>query len=73
MAGLAASRTRGRVGGRPRALTVAQLAHAETLVVAGMPVREIAEILRVGRSTVYRALQQNPGVEVCSNEVSFTQ
>lgn len=59
MAGLAASRVRGRVGGRPRALTVAQLAHAEALVAAGTPIREIVELLGVGRSTVYRALRRS--------------
>jgi DNA invertase Pin-like site-specific DNA recombinase len=37
MAGLAASRARGRVGGRPRALTAAQIAHAELLSASGTP------------------------------------
>ncbi|RFZ08677.1 DNA-invertase hin [Mycobacterium marinum] len=59
MAGLAASRARGRVGGRPRALTVAQLAHAEALVATGTPIREIAEIMGAGGSTVYRALRRS--------------
>jgi DNA invertase Pin-like site-specific DNA recombinase len=57
MAGLVAARRRGRVGGRPRALTAAQLAHAETMAAAGTPVREIAEVLGAGRSTVYRSLR----------------
>ncbi len=57
MAGLIAARARGRTGGRPRALTVAQLAHAKKLASAGTPVREIAEILGAGRSTLYRALR----------------
>lgn len=56
MAGLLAARARGRTGGRPRALTAAQLAHAKTMAAAGTPVREIAEILGAGRSTLYRAL-----------------
>jgi DNA invertase Pin-like site-specific DNA recombinase len=47
-----------RVGGRRRALTTAQLAHAETMAAAGTPIREIADILGAGRSTVYRALKQ---------------
>jgi DNA invertase Pin-like site-specific DNA recombinase len=55
--GLAAARARGRVGGRPRALSPAQRAHAEKLTAAGTPVREIAELLGAGRSTVYRALR----------------
>ncbi|MBV8350590.1 MAG: helix-turn-helix domain-containing protein [Mycolicibacterium sp.] len=57
LAGLAASRARGRVGGRRRALSPAQLAHAETLAIAGPPIREVAEILGAGRSTVYRYLR----------------
>jgi DNA invertase Pin-like site-specific DNA recombinase len=56
MAGLTAARSRGRVGGRPRALTTDQLAHAQALAAGGTPVREIAELLGAGRSTVYRAL-----------------
>ena len=57
MAGLLAARTRGRTGGRPRALTRVQLEHAHAMHAAGTPVREIAEVLSVGRSTVYRHLQ----------------
>jgi DNA invertase Pin-like site-specific DNA recombinase len=57
MAGLVAARARGRVGGRPRALTAAQLTHAQTMAAAGTPVREIAEVLGASRSTVYRHLR----------------
>ena len=57
MTGLSAARARGRVGGRRRALTATQLAHAETMAAAGTPIREIAEILGAGRSTTYRALR----------------
>jgi len=57
MAGLAAARARGRIGGRPRALTGARLAHARRLADTGTPVREIAVILGVARSTVYSSLQ----------------
>jgi DNA invertase Pin-like site-specific DNA recombinase len=42
MAGLAAARTRGRVGGRPPALSGRRLAHARELAAAGVPVAEIA-------------------------------
>ena len=52
MAGLAAARARGRIGGRPKALTGARLAHARQLADTGTPVREIAVILGVARSTV---------------------
>lgn len=57
MAGLAAARARGRIGGRPKALTGARLAHARQLADTGTPVREIAVILGVARSTVYSSLQ----------------
>ncbi|PBA33964.1 DNA invertase [Mycobacterium avium] len=59
MAGLAAARARGRVGGRPPALSGPRLTHAQKLAAAGVPVAEIAETLLVGRSTVYRALDAN--------------
>jgi len=58
MAGLAAARARGRVGGRPPALSGRRMAHARELAAAGVPVPEIAETLLVGRSTVYRALNE---------------
>jgi DNA invertase Pin-like site-specific DNA recombinase len=57
MAGLTAARTRGRVGGRPRALSSAQLNHAKTLPATGTPIREIADLFGGGRSTVYRSLR----------------
>lgn len=58
VAGLAAARARGRVGGRPHALAGPRLTHARTMRTQGMSVREIAQILGVGRSTVYRHLQE---------------
>lgn len=57
MAGLAAARARGRIGGRPPALTGRRLEHARELAASGMPVAEIADTLLVGRSTAYRALR----------------
>jgi DNA invertase Pin-like site-specific DNA recombinase len=51
-AGVAAARSRGRVGGRPRALSRSRLAHARQLRDQGVPVWEIAQLLGVGRSTV---------------------
>jgi DNA invertase Pin-like site-specific DNA recombinase len=57
MAGLAAARARGRIGGRPRALSGRRLAHERELAAAGVPVAEIADTLVVGRSTVYRVLR----------------
>jgi DNA invertase Pin-like site-specific DNA recombinase len=56
IAGLAAARVRGRVGGRPLALSGQRLAHAREMAAAGVSVAEIAGTLLVGRSTAYRAL-----------------
>ena len=64
LAGLAAARARGRVGGRPRSLTATQLSHAQALAAAGTPVREIAELLSVARSTLYHSLQQSRSEEM---------
>ncbi|GAA1701296.1 recombinase family protein [Mycolicibacterium murale] len=58
MAGLVAARSRGRIGGRPRALTGQRLDHARQLAASGMAVPDIAAMLLVGRSTMYRALNQ---------------
>jgi hypothetical protein len=53
--GLAAARARGRVGGRPTALSPAQLDQAQLMYDAEThTVDEFAEVFRVGRSTLYR-------------------
>ena len=57
-AGLAAARARGRIGGRPRALTAVQVEQAQLMHKRGTGVSEIAATLDMGRSTVYRALEQ---------------
>ena len=57
MAGLTAARTRGRVGGRPRALSSAQLNHAKTLLSLARLSGKSLTSLAVGRSTVYRSLR----------------
>lgn len=55
--GLAAARARGRVGGRPPALSQRQLDQAQHMYdTGGHTVDEIAETFRVGRTTLYRAL-----------------
>jgi hypothetical protein len=57
MDGLAAARARGRVGGRPAALSQRQLDTAQQMYDSGRhTVEEIADTFRVGRSTLYRAL-----------------
>jgi DNA invertase Pin-like site-specific DNA recombinase len=56
-AGLMAARARGRTGGRPRALSEADLAVAKALLKdSGITVEEIARRLKVAPSTLYRAL-----------------
>jgi DNA invertase Pin-like site-specific DNA recombinase len=55
--GLAAARARGRVGGRPEALTQRQLDQAQRMYDSGEhTVAEIAETFKVGRATLYRKL-----------------
>lgn len=55
-AGLAVARRRGKVGGRPKALSEPARQAAVDLRDQGRSVTEIAETLRVSRATVYRAL-----------------
>jgi DNA invertase Pin-like site-specific DNA recombinase len=57
-AGLAAARAKGRVGGRPNALTAEQKRHARLLAAGKVPVDEIAASLKVSRATVCRALAE---------------
>lgn len=55
--GLDAARLRGRIGGRPRALTDSQIELAQVMFKRGQSVVEIAAELGCGRSTVYRAIE----------------
>jgi DNA invertase Pin-like site-specific DNA recombinase len=58
-AGLAAARARGRHGGRPPVLDPGQVELARELYASRRyPVVEIARRLKVGRSTLYRYLEQ---------------
>ena len=58
-AGLAAARARGRVGGRPRRLSADQVALARRLLEQpDVGVAQVAQMLRVSRQTVYRAIQR---------------
>ena len=57
MAGLSAARDRGRVGGRPSSLTAAKKRQAKKMRGDGVSMTEIAEVLNVARSTLYRNLQ----------------
>jgi DNA invertase Pin-like site-specific DNA recombinase len=56
-AGLVAARTRGRKGGRPRALTARQLGIARDLYEKRHPITEICRTLKVSRVTLYRVLK----------------
>ena len=55
-AGLAVARAAGRTGGRPRALDQKGQQAARTLHASRTPVSEIARVLSVSESTVYRVL-----------------
>lgn len=56
LAGLAEARRRGRVRGRPPALTDTTVAQARTMKAHGATVTQIAKVLGVARSTVNRHL-----------------
>ena len=69
MAGLEAARARGRVGGRPRALDEGKARLARKLKEEGEhSVEEICAMLGVGRSTLYRYLQDSEEVANAANE-----
>jgi DNA invertase Pin-like site-specific DNA recombinase len=55
--GLAAAKARGRVGGRPRKMTQNRIRQAKRMRDTGTSLSEIAEILGVGRTTLYRYLK----------------
>ena len=59
-AGISAARKRGVKLGRRKALTPAQIKHARSLISAGESPTAIARSLKVGRSTLYRALEGAP-------------
>ena len=54
LAGLAAARAKGRVGGRRPKLSMEQWAQAGRLIAAGEPRRRVAIIYDVGMSTLYK-------------------
>ncbi len=67
MAGLAAARRRGRVGGRPTVMTAARTKQAQRMVTAGTPLTEVAEVLGVSRTTLYRHLKTQPAIKATAS------
>lgn len=61
-AGMKAARARGRHLGRIPSLNSAQVAHARKLIDDGESPTAVASSLKVGRSTLYRALRRVDGV-----------
>ena len=57
-AGVTAAKRRGVKFGRTPKLTATQIAHARQQVEGGKTVNEVAALLRVGRSTLYRAFER---------------
>jgi len=56
-AGLTAARARGRLGGRPTVLTPAKAKQAQRMIADGTPLVEVAFVVGVSRSTLYRQLR----------------
>jgi DNA invertase Pin-like site-specific DNA recombinase len=56
-AGLTAARARGRIGGRPKALTIKQLGIARDLYEKRHPIAEICRTLKISRATLYRSIK----------------
>jgi DNA invertase Pin-like site-specific DNA recombinase len=57
-AGLTAARARGRIGGRPKALTARQLSIAQSLYAdSKTSIPEICQTLKISKATLYRALK----------------
>jgi len=58
LAGLAAARERGRLGGRPTVLSPAKLRQARRMIGERTPVTEVAQVLGVSRATLYRRVPE---------------
>ena len=58
-AGLASARSRGRMGGRPKAMTDKQLRIAQTMLIdPKTTVKDVCETLQVSKTTLYRYLNK---------------
>ncbi len=56
VAGMRAAKTRGEHIGRPLALSPAQIREAKKMLDRGESPNHVAHVLRIGRSTLYRAI-----------------
>lgn len=56
VAGLAAARARGRIGGQPKRIDAAKARQIRRMIEDGTPKSEIAAVLGIGRATLYRHL-----------------
>lgn len=56
VAGLAAARARGRIGGQPKRIDAAKARQIHRMIEDGTPKSEIAAVLGIGRATLYRHL-----------------
>ena len=56
VAGLAAARSRGRIGGQPKRIDAAKARQIQRMIEDGTPKSEIAAVLGIGRATLYRHL-----------------
>lgn len=57
LAGLAAARERGNVGGRRSVMTKELLAEGQAMIAAGSSVTAAAKHLKVGKTTLYNAIE----------------
>jgi DNA invertase Pin-like site-specific DNA recombinase len=64
-AGMKATKARGIEVARKQALTTAQISHARQLVEGGESPSAIARALKVGQSSLYRALNQPQRIIFC--------
>jgi len=60
-AGLAHARSKGRTGGRPKAMTESKLSSARTLLAAGESAKDVAKDLGISIPTLYRGLPASGG------------
>jgi DNA invertase Pin-like site-specific DNA recombinase len=67
-AGIIAAKRRGKHLGRPRKITPEQLTHARGLIDAGTPVSQAAELFKVDRATMHRALQRSAARAISTDQ-----